>query len=279
MRPSNVFRSVSHARSVRAICQRCGANIGHSDLEWQLEQGPFAIINLRVLTCRTCQDKIQPQKRQFTQWRDPPSIEHALPENYTNADNPISPIGFSPHGPIFGANIGTLTRNAGIDAAFDSNLSKPANRCAAILNSAGLNYIGKNWNSPMGSADLPPSITPTISFNIASFSVFGPSDSLISAPGSALQLQGSNDGIIWNTLYNVTIQGRVGETVTSISSNLTQGNFQQHRITISGVGGPIFVSQVQLNRGDDVAFVPSPSFVQGCVPLAGAALAEVGLAG
>jgi hypothetical protein len=67
----------------------------------------------------------------------------------------------------------------------------------------------------------------------------------------------------------------------SISSNLTTGNFQQHRVTIAGIGGPIFVSQIELNKGDDVAFVPQPqpSFVQGCVPLAGAAIAEVGLCG
>jgi hypothetical protein len=280
MRPSNVFRSLSHARSVRAICQRCGANIGHNDLEWQLEQGAFEIINLRILTCRTCQDKIQPQKRAYTQWRDPLTIEHPAPEQYTNADNPISPIGFSRQGPIFGANIGNLTKAAGIDAAFDGSLNKPASRCASIINSGALNYVGKNWNAPMTTADLPPSITTDIiSFSIASFSVFGPSDSLISAPGSVLQLQGSNDGVSWATLYNASIQGTVGEVVTSISSNLTLGNFQQHRVAISGIGGPIFVSQLQLNKGDDVALVPQPSFIQGCVPLVGAAIAEVVLAG
>jgi hypothetical protein len=125
MRPSNVFRSLMHARSARAVCQRCGANIEHPTLDWQLEQGAFSIINLRILTCRTCQDKIQPQKRQFAQYTDPLSIEHALPEDYTKADNPISPIGFSPHGPVFGANIGNLTKAAGIDVAFDGSLIKP----------------------------------------------------------------------------------------------------------------------------------------------------------
>jgi hypothetical protein len=143
-----------------------------------------------------------------------------------------------------------------------------------------LNFVGKNWNAPITSDDLPPSITTDIiSFSIASFSVFGPSDSLISAPGSGLQFQGSNDGLTWNTLYSTTVRGVNGEVINSISSNLTLGNFQQHRVVIGGSGGPIYVAQVQLNKGDDVVFSPPTSAAPACVPLAGAALAEVGLAG
>jgi hypothetical protein len=165
MRPSNVYRSLAHARSARAICQRCGRNIEHPTLDWQLEQGPFQIINTRILVCRTCTDRLQDQKRQFTQWRDPQTIEHPAPEQYDGTDNPISPIGFSPHGPIFGANIGSLTRNAGIDSAFDGSVNKQASRCAAILNSGGgLNFIGKNWGAPTTTSNLPSSITPTVSF-------------------------------------------------------------------------------------------------------------------
>jgi hypothetical protein len=39
-----------------------------------------------------------------------------------------------------------------------------------------------------------------------------------------------------------------GEVLTSISSNLTTGNFQQHRVAIAGDGtNPIYVAQVQFN--------------------------------
>jgi hypothetical protein len=40
--------------------------------------------------------------------------------------------------------------------------------------------------------------------------------------------------------YSTNVQGVVGEIITSISSNLTAGNFQQHRVAIAGNGaGPI----------------------------------------
>jgi hypothetical protein len=39
----------------------------------------------------------------------------------------------------------------------------------------------------------------------------------------------------------------VGEVLTSISSNLTPGNFQQHRFAIQSQGQPIAVAQAQFN--------------------------------
>jgi hypothetical protein len=157
MRPSNVYRSLAHTRSPRAVCQRCGANVDYSGIEWQLEQGAFHLINLRVLTCRTCQDHIQPQRRVFTQWRDPLTIEHPAPEDYTDADNPVSPIGFSPRSQTAGANIGTLLQAAGLNAALDGAVSKTVVRSAVSFTpTAGFtNTVGKNW-LPQGG--LPASI-------------------------------------------------------------------------------------------------------------------------
>jgi hypothetical protein len=47
-------------------------------------------------------------------------------------------------------------------------------------------------------------------------------------------------------LFELNI-GTVGEVLTSISSNLTTGNFQQHRFAIQPQGQPIACAQVQFN--------------------------------
>jgi hypothetical protein len=51
----------------------------------------------------------------------------------------------------------------------------------------------------------------------------------------------------WITLYSTTTTGRVAEILTSISSNLTTGNFQQHRFAIQSQGAPIACAQAQFN--------------------------------
>jgi hypothetical protein len=73
----------------------------------------------------------------------------------------------------------------------------------------------------------------------------------ITTAGAAIQLQGSSDGTTWSVLYSTAIKGTNGETITSISSNLTGGSFQQHRLAFAGNGAcPIFVSQAQFNVAD-----------------------------
>jgi hypothetical protein len=71
-----------------------------------------------------------------------------------------------------------------------------------------------------------------------------PVDAPITTAGAAIHL---NDGSTWLTLYNATARGTNGETITSLGSNLTSGNFQQHRLAIQGNGaGPIYCAQLQL---------------------------------
>jgi len=48
-------------------------------------------------------------------------------------------------------------------------------------------------------------------------------------------------------LYSTTTPGNLGEVLNSFSSNLTTGNFQQHRFAIQGQGHPITVAQAQFN--------------------------------
>jgi hypothetical protein len=83
---------------------------------------------------------------------------------------------------------------------------------------------------------------------VASFKLYGPTDGTISgASATGVQLQGSNDGVTWTVLYSTTTTGSVAEVLTSISCNLTTGNFQQHRLAIQSQGQPIAVAQAQFN--------------------------------
>jgi hypothetical protein len=65
--------------------------------------------------------------------------------------------------------------------------------------------------------------------------------------GDLIQFQGSNDGVNWTVLYSTTTTGSVAEVLTSISRNLTTGNFQQHRFAIQSQGKPIAAARVQFN--------------------------------
>jgi hypothetical protein len=65
--------------------------------------------------------------------------------------------------------------------------------------------------------------------------------------GDLIQFQGSNDGVDWTVLYSTTTTGSMAEVLTSTSSNLTTGNFQQHRFAIQSQGQPIACAQAQFN--------------------------------
>ena len=67
------------------------------------------------------------------------------------------------------------------------------------------------------------------------------------ATGAAIQLQGPSDGATWITLYSTTARGVNAEVITGLSSNLTAGAFQQHRVAIAGNGAAIYVAQAQFN--------------------------------
>lgn len=249
-----------------AICQRCGAMVNHDSLRWQFQYGGLKLINLRILVCPECYDEPQIQLRTIILPPDPPTIEFPLPEPYPDTDNPQSPIGFSIHGPAFGANIGTLTHDGGLDAAFDGNINKKSQFCATGFSSTtSLQTIGKAWNAPISNTTLPASITTTVTYDIVSFSIYAPLDAgfMFAQPafgpafGPAFdlnasgpvpvpfQLQGSNDNINWTVLYSGTAVGKVAEAIT-INAGIAQGNFRSHRIAFTG-SGAVRVAQVQFN--------------------------------
>jgi hypothetical protein len=108
------------------------------------------------------------------------------------------------------------------------------------------NFSGKNWNSPINIG--PASLFTAITYNVNSFALYAPSDTTLSGSSATeIQFQGSNDGVNWTVLYSTTSVGSVGEVLTSISSNLTTGNYQQHRFAIQSQGAPIACAQVQFN--------------------------------
>jgi hypothetical protein len=222
-------------------------NFDHRELDWQWEQGGMQVINLRVMACRRCTDKLQPQKRTYIFPPDPEGIEFALPEDYSKTDNPVSPIGLSLIASTAGANIGTLLQAGGLNVAFDGNLHKTLVRSAVSFTptSSFQNFIGEDW---LPGGGLPPSVFTPLSYSVASFGLYGPTDAAISgSSATGVQFQGSSDGVNWTVLYSTTTVGGLGEVVTSLSSNLTTGNFQQHRFAIQSQGQPIAVAQVQFN--------------------------------
>jgi hypothetical protein len=227
----------------------------HDRLRWQWEYNAKGLFNRRIQFCETCIDTPQIQLLTPKLPPDPLAIQYATPEDYTTTDNPISGIGYSAQANFqgasqtLGANIGTLLNGGGLNAAFDGASGKRSKYSATVFKSiAGLNnFLGKNRNSPITS-NTPAAITTTISYSVASFAVYGPSDAPMVTAGSTVLLQGSSDGVTWVTLYSTTSQGTNGEVITSISSNLTTGGFQQHRVAIAGDGThPIYVAQVQFN--------------------------------
>lgn len=46
-----------------AICDRCGFQYNHPDLDWQFDWRGSELANLRILVCRTCLDVPQPNGR------------------------------------------------------------------------------------------------------------------------------------------------------------------------------------------------------------------------
>lgn len=247
-------------RSPRAlgVCQRCGFLYNHDQLRWQYQWGGLRLINLRILVCKTCYDEPQIQLRTIILPPDPVPIEFPVPEEYNTTDNPLSPIGFVARDlttiipSTYGASIGNLKSYGGVNAAFNGAFTKPSWQSAVTFTSISSfqNVIGKYWNAGMTAATNPPgTFQPPLTYSITSFSVYAPTDLPLFAGGATgLNLQGSNDGFSWTTLYSTTTAGTKGELITSISSNMAIGNFQYHEIAIQGDGShQISVAQVQFN--------------------------------
>jgi hypothetical protein len=261
MRPHG--RAAISMRAPRAlgICDRCGFMYNLDELQWQWDwqQGP-RLFNLRILVCQPCLDIPQESGRTIVLPPDPMPVINSRPENYASADNPLSYLGynvrdrFTPYPPqSLGGNIGTMTLNAGVDAAFDSNANKPIAQSAAlsVSNSSFGNWVGKNWSAdPSGTSVTIVSTVPVNTHCVSSFTITAPNDArFLNAGGTGYHLDGSADGATWTTIFSGTTAGTVGEAITA--STTSAAFFQYHRIAIQGDGfSNVAIAQAVLNVSD-----------------------------
>lgn len=262
MRPHGHAQISARAPRALGICQRCGFMYNLDALQWQWDwqQGP-RLFNLRIKVCRTCLDAPQENGRTIVLPPDPVPVAYPLPENYVAADNPLSPLGYNVADAFLplprqslGGNIGNMTLNAGVDAAFNGVTNKRAQYCAALAvsNSSFQNTVGKNWwADPSGTSITLPSTVAPVTHTVSSFTLYAPNDRrfLNSATGvTGVHLDGSSNASTWTTLYSGTTVGTVGETITGVVAG---GAYQYHRVAMQGDGiSAIAIAQAILNVSD-----------------------------
>lgn len=243
-----------------AVCQRCGFLYNLDNLAWQHDwlQGP-RLFNLRIQVCPTCLDVPQESGRTIVLPMDPVPVKYPLPEDYVGADNPLSPLGYSPannflpNPPNIGGSIGTMVLNAGVDAAFNGRTGKSREQSAAlsISDSSYGNWVGKNWSAqPSGIALTITSTVAALTHVISSYALYAPSDaSFLNSGATSYLIQGSDDAATWTTLSSGTTAGTAGETITGTS---TFGTFYQyHRVAFLGDGiSAVAIAQAIFNVSD-----------------------------
>ncbi len=252
-------------RSPRAvgICDRCGFMYNNDRLTWQWDYrfGP-RLFNLKILCCPSCLDVPQESGRTIILPPDPVAIANPRPENYAAADNPASYLGYNvanaflPNPPqSLGGNIGNMTLNAGVDAAFNGVTNKRAEYCAAlsVSNSSFQNTVGKNWSAdPSGTSLTITSTVSALTHIVESITLYAPNDRgfLNSVTGvTGYALQGSANGATWTTILSGTTAGGAGETITA--STTSESFYQYHRIAIQGDGvSAVAIAQAIMNISD-----------------------------
>ncbi len=263
MRPHGRAQISARAPRALAVCDRCGFlyNLDRLSWQWDWQFGP-RLFNLRILVCESCYDTPQESGRTIVLPPDPIPVMNTRPEDYVNADNPVSYLGWNP-GNMFtpmppqslGGNIGNMTLNAGVNAAFDGVVNKRAEVSAAlsVSNSSYQNTVGKNWSAqPSGISLTLPSTFGPVTHVVSSFTLSAPNDAkfLNSATGiTGFHLDGSVNGVTWNTIYSGTTAGTIGEQITA---STTAGTFYQyHRIAIQGDGvSAVSIAQAVMNISD-----------------------------
>lgn len=246
MRPHGRAQISSRQPRALGICDRCGFQYNLDQLQWQWDwlQGP-RLFNLRIQVCRPCLDNPQESGRTLVLPPDPMPVADSRPENYVGADNPQSYLGYSPA--EFWAptppqannqNIGTLTQNYGVSAAFDGNTAKRFPQSAGLITSANssANWVGKNWNAnPSGISLTLPSTVAAQTMVVASFTITAPLDApFLRSGATAYTLDGGFDGLNWTTLFSGTTAGTVAESITQTTTSAAP--FQYHRIAFQGDG-------------------------------------------
>lgn len=257
-----------------AVCDRCGALYNHTDLTWQYQWRGTKLQNIQRLVCQPCLDIPQEQLRVIILPMDPVPIMNARPENYVDADNPMSALGYSaisqtisPISQTVGGRIGNLLGGGGINAAFDGNAYKPSWQSASnsLSNSSYNNYVGINWGGANaadfgGDSDLLP---PVVRHSVTSFTISAPNDrSFLGTSPTDYLVQSSPVGNAiygaWTTISSGTTTGDVGEVITGECAG---GSEQFHRIAFLGDSlNYVSIAQVVFNvaQTGDIATGGSP---------------------
>jgi hypothetical protein len=224
-------RALVDRRNPRAwgVCDRCGFTYNLDELQYQYIWAGARTARTNSKVCWYCMDVLQEQIRSIVLPADPVPVENPRPERYLIADNPISSIGTS---------IGTMIQGGGLNAAFDSNPSKPFAWCAASYTSIlGVNNIvGRNWgNSPVV---------------VASFTLIAPNNApFLGSGATSFAFQGSNSPvpISFTTLATGSTVGTIGEIITVTLVPATA--YQYHQIVLNGDGtSSIAICQLQINQ-------------------------------
>jgi len=251
MRPHGRARISQTNPEALGVCERCGFLYNHNELSWQFDWRGPKLQNLRQLVCESCNDKPQQNgQRTIIIPPDPIPIANARPENYLNADNPLSPIGMTmtsnePAGGFFG----TMTGGGGVIAAFNGVTNKPWFQSAyiSVSDSSFGNYVAKNWSPYIGGITNPSSLSYEVhAHSLSSFTAYAPNDqSFVSSGPTDYLVQGSNDAVAWTTISSGTTAGTAGE---SISGEPTGAMYRMHRLAFEGDGvTAIAVAQVQFS--------------------------------
>lgn len=231
MRVQGRFSVDRNYPEAKACCDRCNFLYRHRDLQWQFQFAGVKLQNLRLLVCSSCLDVPQPQLKVIILPADPLPILNPRQENYTQDDNPVSPLGTS---------IGTMTGFAGLDGAFNMGTNKPALASAGkSISTAGYtNTVGRNWGT---------GLTQTLS----GVSLYAPNDAAFLSAGSAFKIQGSNDGTTFADIYSSTIAGTIGEVIVISIANGTP--YQYHQVAFAGNGfTPVYIAQFVINSGNQL---------------------------
>lgn len=215
MRPHGHFKVDSRRPIARAVCDRCGFVYNRTDLKFQYQWSGALLQNLRLLVCQRCMDVPQEQLRTIILPADPVPISNPRIEQTGLDNNPYSSLG---------TNIGTMTNYGGLAAAFDYNINKPLQFCAAAFPSAaGLtNWVGKYWGTSNSQI-------------VTSYSLYAPNNStFLGSTTSVYEFQGSDDASTWTTLDSGTTAGTVAEVITASPTSTT--NYYYHRAIFTGDG-------------------------------------------
>lgn len=241
--------------------------INHDQLQDQKQWRGPKLQSLGILVCPTCLDVPQEQLRTIVLPIDPVTIANARPENYVNADNPASYLGYDPANSFLptlqlGENIGNMVMGAGVNAAFDggvvtssfgTTVSRGFSNCANLANSVSSfqNWVGKNWAADAtGTLLTMPSTVPAQTHVVSSFTLISPAEQPFLLTGATgYRIEGSSDATTWTALYSGTTAGTNGEIITASTTSVT--GYQYHRSVIEGDGiSQVGISQLVLNISD-----------------------------